>query len=202
VIGDQDEQVPLIEWGDGLYAFWTDNRGYFSDVYGTHFNSSGNISNNYWRPDSGGVICDAYQVQTAPTAAADGHGGAITAWEDQRASGKEPLVNIWAQWINDYTVSVDEIPHVAIPLTHKLEQNYPNPFNPSTQIVFAIPQTEKVEMFVYNSLGQQVAILVDKVMTAGTYRVDFASNRIASGQYFYELRTPSFKEIKKMTLLK
>jgi hypothetical protein len=202
VIGDQNEQAPLVEWGNGLYIVWTDGRGYFPDIYGTHFDQNGALTNSYWRPDSGGVVNDFYQVQSKPTVAHDGHGGLICAWQDQRASGKEPLVNIWAQWLNDLTVGVDELRNVPLPKQHELGQNYPNPFNPSTQIIFAIPQLEKVEVILFNALGQEVTKLVDEIKPAGTYRINFTSNRLASGVYFYQLRTPSFQQVKKMMILK
>jgi hypothetical protein len=83
-----------------------------------------------------------------------------------------------------------------------LEQNFPNPFNPTTSIRFSVPQTERVELAVFNLNGQQVATLVDQVLTSGVYDVQFGVPGLASGIYFYRLHTPSFQSVKKMTLLK
>ncbi len=72
-----------------------------------------------------------------------------------------------------------------VPVKYSLEQNYPNPFNPSTMIRFSLPQANKVSLVVYNLLGQKVATLVDKELTAGTHEVDFNAANLSSGVYFY-----------------
>jgi hypothetical protein len=88
------------------------------------------------------------------------------------------------------------------PLTFALAQNYPNPFNPTTRIEFAIPAQSRVELKVYNILGQVVATLVDEVRPAGAYRVTFNASSVASGVYFYKLVAGDFVSVKKMALLK
>lgn len=200
--GDQEEAVMYIEWDQGLYIVWTDNRGYFPDVYGMHFDSLGTTAQNYWTADLGGVINDYYQWQSKPSMDHDGYAGVIVAWEDQRASGKEPLKNIWGQRVNDGTVAIRELPRAAIPAKAELSQNYPNPFNPITRFTFAVPATGRVEVAVFNTLGQQVASVVDGVMNPGVYEVDFNASRLASGVYFYRLQTGGFGDVKKMTLLR
>ncbi|MBU0507485.1 hypothetical protein KKH27_01430, partial [bacterium] len=130
--GPQESVVLHVEWADGLYAAWSDNRGYFYAVYGTHINALGVEADRHWVDEMGGKICDEYQSQRYPAIADDGHGGVICAWEDLRASGKEPLFNIYANWINDYTVGVHELPSAVLPTSAELGQNYPNPFNPTT----------------------------------------------------------------------
>jgi hypothetical protein len=90
----------------------------------------------------------------------------------------------------------------AIPSTYGLTQNYPNPFNPSTQIVFALPEAQTVRLSVFNSLGQQIASLVNGQFAAGEYRVDFNAAGLPSGMYFYRLEAGAFSAVKRMTLLK
>jgi hypothetical protein len=97
---------------------------------------------------------------------------------------------------------VHEIPNSVIPKKHELAQNYPNPFNPTTEIRFAIPKAEQVEIKVFNTLGQEVATLVNKVMAAGAYRIEFEAWSLPSGTYFYRLQTPNFQAVKKMMLLR
>lgn len=201
-VGEQKEIAALTEWDDGLYAMWTDNRTYYPDIYATHLNEAGQPTDAYWQPDSGGVICDFYQRADVPTISDDGHGGVMAIWQDYRASGKEPLVNIWGNWVNDYTVSVDPIPNVAVPMEHELAQNYPNPFNPVTEIKFSIPVTEQVDVKIFNALGQEVATLMNEVMPAGAYKLSFEANTLSSGTYFYRLHTPTFQSVRKMVLLK
>ncbi|HTY10227.1 MAG TPA: carboxypeptidase regulatory-like domain-containing protein [Bacteroidota bacterium] len=89
-----------------------------------------------------------------------------------------------------------------VPQEFKLEQNYPNPFNPSTSIQFEIPGSAHITLKVYNVLGQEVASLVDDTRPAGKYTVQWNASSVASGVYFYTLRTGSFVQTRKMLLLK
>jgi len=99
------------------------------------------------------------------------------------------------------TTSVEEISSVT-PNDYILTQNYPNPFNPSTNINFAIPNSDFVTLKIYNILGSEVATLVNETLEAGSYIFNFDASNLASGIYLYELRAGNFSEIKKMNLLK
>ena len=96
----------------------------------------------------------------------------------------------------------------TIPDEFALNQNYPNPFNPSTQISFDVPQGgEHIMLNIYNILGQNVSTLVNGIMNPGTYTMEWnatdeAGNPVASGIYFYELRSSSFTARKKMLLIR
>ena len=85
-----------------------------------------------------------------------------------------------------------------------LEQNYPNPFNPSTKIKFSVPNgiVQDVSLKVFDILGNEVATLVDKAKSAGTYEVEFNNPQLSSGIYYYQLRVGSYVETKKMILMK
>jgi hypothetical protein len=89
-----------------------------------------------------------------------------------------------------------------VPGGYALEQNYPNPFNPSSTISYTIPAAAKVQLSVYNVLGQQVATLVDSDQAAGSYTVTFDASRLSTGTYFYTLRVGDFMSTRKMTLIK
>jgi len=88
------------------------------------------------------------------------------------------------------------------PKNYELRQNFPNPFNPSTTIQYSIPIAGHVTLKIYNLLGQEVNQLVDREQTAGSYSVVFDASRLASGIYFYQLKTDGYYNVKKMVLLK
>ncbi|HXG01380.1 MAG TPA: T9SS type A sorting domain-containing protein [Bacteroidota bacterium] len=90
----------------------------------------------------------------------------------------------------------------GIPSEFALFQNYPNPFNPTTTISYDIPEDGRVLLNVYNALGQEVARLVDEVMHAGRYYVEWNAGTMSSGMYIYKLTTGSFSQSRKMVLLK
>ena len=85
---------------------------------------------------------------------------------------------------------------------YQLSQNYPNPFNPVTKINFSIPKTGFVSLVVYDMLGKEVAVLVDKVMNNGSYSVNFNASALSSGIYFYKISVNDFMDVKKMMLIK
>ena len=83
-----------------------------------------------------------------------------------------------------------------------LEQNYPNPFNPSTVIKYNLAKSHFVTLKIFNLLGQEVASLVNQQQTVGEHTVNFKANNLSSGIYFYQLKSGSFSQTKKMMLLK
>ena len=87
-----------------------------------------------------------------------------------------------------------------IPRMFALDQNYPNPFNPSTIIHYGLPNHSHVTLTVFNTLGQQVAQLVDGEIDAGYHEVKFDGSGLSSGVYFYRLRTGDFVETKTLLL--
>ncbi|MBD3404477.1 M6 family metalloprotease domain-containing protein [candidate division GN15 bacterium] len=108
-------------------------------------------------------------------------------------------------------VGDDDPEQIAIPESFSLDQNYPNPFNPSTTISYTIDRTEdgpvRTRLEVYNSLGQKVKTLVDRVQYPGGYSVawngtDDAGRKVSSGVYFYRLIRGDQAESRKMMLVK
>ena len=83
-----------------------------------------------------------------------------------------------------------------------LYQNYPNPFNPSTRIGFSVPNYELVNLTVYNSLGQELVVLLDKELASGEYEIEFDGNDLVNGIYFYQLKIGDFIQTEKMVLMK
>lgn len=88
------------------------------------------------------------------------------------------------------------------PITYSLSQNYPNPFNPTTSIKFSIEKSGFVTLKVYNILGQEVATLLNKELSAGSYNYSFDASKLSSGIYLYSIQSGNFTQTKKMILMK
>ena len=95
----------------------------------------------------------------------------------------------------------------GIPLQYNLSQNYPNPFNPSTKISFDLIEGGKSTLIVYNLLGKKINTLMNSSLNPGHHSIewnglDYNGQSVASGVYFYELRSGDFLAKKKMLLLR
>ncbi|MDZ7267056.1 MAG: family 10 glycosylhydrolase [candidate division KSB1 bacterium] len=88
------------------------------------------------------------------------------------------------------------------PQQFSLAQNYPNPFNPVTIIVFNLPENGTARLAVYNTLGQEIAVLVDEHLVAGRHEVTFDGSALASGVYFCRLRFGAQVLTRRMLLTK
>lgn len=110
------------------------------------------------------------------------------------------VVNRIARW-TDPSISINPI-STEIPATFSLSQNYPNPFNPNTKIRFSVPKNEYVKLIVYNSLGKEIATLVNEKLSAGTYEFNFDGEGLPSGIYFYKLQNDKRVQTRKMILTK
>jgi hypothetical protein len=95
------------------------------------------------------------------------------------------------------TAEVEETPR-----EFSLSANYPNPFNPSTVIRYALPHASVVTLEVYAVTGERVRVLVQEAQEAGVYNVNFDAQGLASGMYFYRIRTGDFVATKKMLLMR
>ncbi|MFI5211794.1 MAG: T9SS type A sorting domain-containing protein, partial [Ignavibacteria bacterium] len=89
-----------------------------------------------------------------------------------------------------------------IPVNYRLSQNYPNPFNPATKISFSIPNSEFVQLSVFDILGREVSVILSQNLKAGSYAADFNASSLTSGIYFYRLTAGNYTETRKMTLVK
>lgn len=89
-----------------------------------------------------------------------------------------------------------------IPTEYSLSQNYPNPFNPSTMIRFGLPAAGRVNITLFNLLGSAIATLVNGELPAGFHEVSFDAAHLASGTYFYRIEAGTYRQVRKMMILK
>ena len=116
-------------------------------------------------------------------------------------------------WIDDVVVTMDSLTVLIEPdrdpastTDFALYQNYPNPFNPSTTIHYRLAKSARVDLKIYDQLGQLVQTLVNAEQPAGTYEVQWDGKnqggaRASSGIYFYRITTGSWQETRKMLLI-
>jgi hypothetical protein len=107
---------------------------------------------------------------------------------------------IWFQ--NSGNASGIDDEETITPLVFKLHQNYPNPFNPVTTIKYDLPDNIHVRLELFNSLGQQVGLLVNENKVAGNHSVVFNVTHLPSGIYYYRINTAKYTRIRKMIFLK
>jgi hypothetical protein len=81
-----------------------------------------------------------------------------------------------------------------------LEQNYPNPFSGGTEIRFTLPEQAPVQLILYNSVGQQVQVLIDGLAPAGLNTVRLEGGNLKPGMYIYQLKTGVVTQARRMVV--
>jgi photosystem II stability/assembly factor-like uncharacterized protein len=180
-------------------------------------------SPEYWIASSTGSIYYSSNHGTSwVTTGPNGYSGTVQLWHvDMKTTGNGNNIFGWA--VGDagkvlryrrVSVGVEDGPLPLIPEVFSLDQNYPNPFNPVTTIQYGLPIESRVNLKVYNLLGQEVATLVDGVQAAAYHHVQWnglnrAGQVVPSGLYFFRIdATPltgaasSFTQIRKMIMMK
>jgi len=145
---------------------------------------------------------DGMRIPIEPTL----HDNDGAGWEGNLVSSPSNTDNAWqtptvwsSTWVGETVASIgDEI----MPLTYALHPNYPNPFNPATHIQFTIPEQTVVKLQIFDVLGRQVDVLVNKTLPIGHHEILWSPNNLSSGFYFYKLEAGSFMKTRKMILLK
>jgi hypothetical protein len=167
------------------------------------------------RDASTGVRAAVIKTFNRPSDAVVGFKVAVPDWNGSLRLGLEGLYSEEAtscaleRWIHtegeaslgkDDMISLESRPEV--PTEFVLDQNYPNPFNPSTTIRYGLPHKSNVQLTVYNTLGQQVVVIVQGEEQAGYHEVRFEGSNLASGAYLYRLTAGSFVQARRLLLLK
>jgi hypothetical protein len=178
-------------YGKSIHLIFSDTRDANVEIYYKH---SSNLGAN-WGPDT--RITNDAANSYYPSISLSGQNLHLV-WIDDRDGNNE----IYYKKNPTGNVITGIVPISQNPESYSLEQNYPNPFNPATNIKFTILKSGVVKLKVYDILGKEMAVLVNKPLNAGSYQADFNGSSFASGVYFYKLETEGFTEIKKMMLVK
>lgn len=153
------------------------NSGVFYDFYNNTPNPI-KAENNFW----GTMIQDSVEAH-------------IFHQPDSSAFGMVDYLPLWAP------VGIT-VTNAEIPSKFRLYDAYPNPFNPVTTIKFDIMKDSDVKLLVFDITGKEIAVLVDQNLKTGKYSANFSASNLASGVYFYTLRTIEFIQTKKLVLVK
>ncbi|MEX0746952.1 MAG: M4 family metallopeptidase [Rhodothermales bacterium] len=90
----------------------------------------------------------------------------------------------------------------ALPSMVSLHPNYPNPFNPGTRITFDLPRQSHVAVRIYDLIGREIALLVDRPFASGTHSVEWQAGDLPSGLYMVSLEAGGVTTTRMAHLLK
>lgn len=193
--------ITIDEYG-GINIIFYDDRNTSSDSSGVFLARSDDGGNN-WRE----FEISSHNFKPVPISGFQGKMGdniGITysdgrlwpVWMDNSTG----IYKVWTVPIEISSVDVED--EISSPVNFQLEQNFPNPFNPRTNIKFSLPEPGFTSLVIYDILGNEVSILLNEVKSAGEYQFEFDASDLNSGIYYYQLISGSYRETRKMVLLK
>ena len=123
-------------------------------------------------------------------------------WFNDNSSSTTKWFVIWDLRVYGTSGPATDVEDVnSSPRKFTLNQNYPNPFNPSTRIAFDLEKSGYTSLTIYNVLGEKIATVLSKEMSAGHHEVNFNASGLSSGVYLYRLESGNFSAMKKMMLM-
>ena len=130
-------------------------------------------------------------------------------WEPECYSWQNYNLGAWDPVTKEPTAALDAFlgkkATYVLPGKEKLNYDfkiYPNPFNPNTTIEYSLQKSSETSIEIYNMLGEEVAKLVEGYIKAGSHKINWSADNIASGIYFCRLISGNFLQTKKMIFLK
>ena len=195
-VGDQIFSQLVSDGNNGAYITWEDHRNAGnSDIYAQRIASNAALN---WAA-TGFEICTFANDQLRPYLVSNGNQGAIVVWQDFRNGNNFDIYEVGFNTTG--IIGIDPFGNYT-PDEFSLSQNFPNPFNPVTVINYGLKTSGNVKITIFNVLGENIGVILNKVQSAGTHAVTWDAAGYPSGVYFYKLETGSFTEIKKMVLAK
>jgi hypothetical protein len=197
-LAEGDQEYPVVAFNGNEYVVvWQDNRnGIDYDIYGARVSTNGNVIDSF-------VVSNAVGDQLSPEMVYSSHNQVLvvySGWTGEYEGKLYDCMRIWGRYIESVAGIEDQSSEIVT--EYKLEQCYPNPFNSATEIQYSILQSSNVTLKVYDILGNEIATLVNEEKEQGVYTINFDSNNLPSGVYFYRLQAGNFIQTKKMVLLK
>ncbi|MBD3408871.1 MAG: T9SS type A sorting domain-containing protein, partial [Ignavibacteriales bacterium] len=142
--------------------------------------------------DTVGADATTYDDATVPDVEAN-YAYRVVAYNAAGGRGESQTANV------DLVTFVEDLSVVE---EFQVVQNFPNPFNPATTIRFGLPEAAQTKLTIFNALGQQIAVLVDRELRAGWHEATFAPHNLPSGVYVYRVEAGDYTETMRMIYLK
>ncbi len=178
----------IIMWGD-------DRNGISSSKYAQKFKEENQY---HWSED---VLIS--NIPGGPDNTTDNRGGVIISWDDIMGGFKIYIQQVSKNGNLGEIISTIKIKdEINLPNDYFLFQNYPNPFNSFTAICYSIPFTDFVQLKLFNILGQEVKTLVNEKQNGGKYSINLNMSEMPSGVYYYQIKTQSYSNSRKLLYLK
>jgi hypothetical protein len=83
-----------------------------------------------------------------------------------------------------------------------LNQNYPNPFNQSTIIQFKLKNPSHLTLKIFDIFGNEICVIAKGYFLSGEHEIEFHTNDLSSGLYFYRLISGDFLLTRKLIILR
>lgn len=173
---------------------------------GANFSGSTTHEIIYQAGNGGNQITLSWAFPEGVTAQLEDFLGGVVVNQAMSDSGTYTVTNLAVNKLK-MTVTFDNVTSVAqfddpLPGSFRLLQNYPNPFNPATTIAYTLPKNGHVRLSVFDVLGREVALLVDTAKPVGNHQLSFDASELSTGLYFYRITTGTFRQTRRMLLLK
>lgn len=182
----KDNLLQLTGYGDGNY--FSSLYDLDGDLVEAQKTNSGHVNGKGISTDSNGniYICGGLYF------------GETTIFDNYSLNGSNFDSFLLKLSSNITSISVDE----SKSLLFSIYQNYPNPFNPTTKIRYYISRRSQVKVEVFNSIGQKISTLINRVINPGQHEIFFNADNLASGVYYYRIYINELSIKKKMLLIR
>jgi subtilisin-like proprotein convertase family protein len=210
-IADLDVMINIVHTYDGDLMIWLQSPSGFRVLLASRLGAAGqNYTNTRFDDEAANSISSALPPFTGrfrPTERLSGFDslstlGTWTLVVYDAAAGDTGHITDFTLYVTSLTGEAVDNPRITLPSALVFSGNYPNPFNASTQFSFQLAQPAHVRLTLYNTLGEEVAQLLNNAMPAGSHTVAFDGSAFTSGLYFARINAGDLSATRKVILLK
>lgn len=206
ILREHNASTPSIEGGTLLGAWVFGDKSGHELRFGCYY-YTGTSTSNFITVPAGVIDWTGWKLRTISTSSVPVGNGSPRKFTSfliyQNAAGERS----GTIWFDDLTVGstitdAASPKEIEAPTTCRLLPNFPNPFNPRTRLAYQAAERCHATLVIYNALGQEVSRLVDGMVDAGTFSVDWDASDLPSGVYLAVLHAAETRSVLKMLLLK